>query len=139
MVSAQNVRRPSIDLIRLNMPPIIKESQSMPNEIQKSAPCGLKPGELEQVEKYTQTSSSSEKPSSSLKQRYRRPTDAKDLAAQASYVATQVLNGEVDLEAARIYSTLARTAAQGLGLEMQKSRSENKKAELTMTTDWQDT
>lgn len=107
-------------------------------ETQKSAEGGLENGESKQPETSIPTSSPSEEPIRSSKKRYRKPGDAKQLAAQASYIATQVLNGEIDLDTARIYATLARTAAQGLSIEMQLGRLNHKKPDLDLAQDWEE-
>lgn len=43
-------------------------------------------------------------------------------AAQANRVATMVLNGEIDLEVARTYSSMARTVAQAMSTEVSRAR-----------------
>lgn len=61
-------------------------------------------------------------PSVTLTRRFRRPTTALQLAAQVSHVATALLNGDIDLETARSYGTIARTAAQSMNIEVQTGR-----------------
>lgn len=70
----------------------------------------------------TKTSKTSEKPSKGLKKHWQAPTDVKALAAQANKVATMVLNDEIDLEQARTYGMLVRSAAQLVSLESSRSR-----------------
>jgi len=53
---------------------------------------------------------------------WKPPRDARAFAAQANQIATMILNGEIDLEVARTYSAVARTAAQMLTAEVQRAR-----------------
>ena len=46
----------------------------------------------------------------------------REFAAQANAVATMVLNGTMDLDAARTYSSVARTVAQAMSTEVSRSR-----------------
>ena len=43
-------------------------------------------------------------------------------AAQANQVATAILNGEVDLDVARTYASVARTVAQAMNTEVNRAR-----------------
>lgn len=45
-----------------------------------------------------------------------------EFAAQANAVATLLLNGEIDLETARTYSSVARTVAQAMSTEVSRAR-----------------
>jgi hypothetical protein len=45
-----------------------------------------------------------------------------EFAAQASDVATRVLNGTMDLDTARVYGAVARTVAQAMTTEVQRAR-----------------
>lgn len=53
---------------------------------------------------------------------WRTPNSVRDFAAQANRVATMVLNGEIDKETARTYSTLARVVAQAASIEVTRAR-----------------
>ncbi len=61
-------------------------------------------------------------PSSGLTRRWRQPRNVREFAAQANAVATMVLNGNIELEAARAYSSVARTVAQAMSTEVSRSR-----------------
>ena len=78
----------------------------------KTAPAGSSPP----------TSTSSAGPTSGSNKRWRRPTSARQLASQATAVATKLLNGELDLETARAYGTMTRSIAQMLSVEVTKAR-----------------
>ena len=54
--------------------------------------------------------------------RWRQPRNVREFAAQANAVATMVLNGTMDLESARAYSSVARTVAQAMSTEVSRSR-----------------
>jgi hypothetical protein len=56
-------------------------------------------------------------------------------AAQANAVATMVLNGEMDLESARVYSAVARTVAQSMSTEVTRSRFLQTEPDLDIPTD----
>lgn len=49
-----------------------------------------------------------------------RPCD--DPREQANLIATAVLNGKIDLETARTYSSIARTVAQAITAETTRAR-----------------
>lgn len=67
-------------------------------------------------------SKTSDERSSDSKRRWKQPRNAREFAAQANAVATMVLNGEMNLDAARTYSSVARTVAQALSSEVSRSR-----------------
>lgn len=67
-------------------------------------------------------SSNSEGPSSVSNESWRTPGSVREFAAQANRVATMVLNGEIDKETARTYSTLARVVAQAASIEVTRAR-----------------
>jgi hypothetical protein len=92
-------------------------------------------GEIEQDVTSQQISTSSGAPSSPSKRRYRRPTTPLQLAAQASDVATSLLNGLIDLEVARAYGTIARVTAQALSTEIQTGRFLKQTVSLDMGSD----
>lgn len=82
-----------------------------------------------------QESPSSAPPSTSSKRRYRQPKTALQLAAQVSHVATGLLNGTIELEVAKSYGTIARTAAQAMSIEVQTGRFLKTGAVLEMPVD----
>jgi hypothetical protein len=43
-----------------------------------------------------------------------------EFAAQANAVATLLLNGEIDVDTARTYSSVARTVAQAMSTEVSR-------------------
>ncbi len=115
----------------------------MPNKTQPSDKPGLTDGASEPGEPCLQNSTSSDTNSNGStpsRKRYRQPVTPLQLAAQASAVATNLLNGSLDLETARAYSAIARVAAQALSTEVQTGRFLKSKAQLTMDTDgvWED-
>lgn len=67
-------------------------------------------------------STNSEEPSNESKTRYLRPTSVKEFTAQANDVATRVLNGEISIEEARAYASLARVVSQTVSVEVTRSR-----------------
>lgn len=80
----------------------------------------------------TQISRRSGAPSKVLSRPWRRPRNAKALAAQVNTVMTQVLNGEIDPDTARIYSGLGRTLAQVLSAEVYQARFGGRAADLSL-------
>lgn len=66
------------------------------------------------------------------KKRYTSPTTAVALASLVTQVATQVLNDEIDLDKARVFSGLVRTAAQAMSTEVARARSEKQIAALEL-------
>lgn len=68
------------------------------------------------------TSKSSGERSSGSTRRWRQPRNVREFAAQANAVATMVLNGTMDLESARTYSSVARTVAQAMSTEVSRAR-----------------
>jgi hypothetical protein len=54
--------------------------------------------------------------------RWKTPRNAREWAAQLNSIATGVLNGTVDLEEAKIVSSISRSAAQLLTAEVQRAR-----------------
>lgn len=69
-----------------------------------------------------QTSPNSEMPPRISKKHWRTPSNAREWAAQLNLIATAVLNGTIDLEEAKLVSSLSRSAAQLLTAEVQKAR-----------------
>lgn len=62
---------------------------------------------------------------------YRLPKTVREFAALANVVATGVLNGQVDLEVARTYSSIARTVAQAITAETTRARFLKTEPDLT--------
>ncbi len=77
-------------------------------------------------------SSSSAGPSSGSKQHWQKPGSVMELAAQANDVATKFLNGEVNIEVARTYATIARVVAQAASIEVAKSRFLKEEPDLSL-------
>ena len=50
------------------------------------------------------------------------PRNAKEWAAQLNMIATGVMNGTVDLDTAKVVSSISRSAAQLLTAEVQRAR-----------------
>lgn len=46
----------------------------------------------------------------------------REFAAQANMVATDLLNGEIDIDSARTYSSLARGVAQMMSINVTRAR-----------------
>lgn len=67
-------------------------------------------------------STNSGSPTSVLSKRWRKPKTLNELAAQVNHAATQVLNGEIDTEKARLYAAMTRVIAQLLSVEVARSR-----------------
>lgn len=67
-------------------------------------------------------SKNSAEPLSDSNESWRTPNSVRDFAAQANRVATMVLNGQIDKETARTYSTLARVVAQAASIEVTRAR-----------------
>lgn len=73
----------------------------------------------------------SAEPSSISKKQYSRPANVRELAWQASDVATRLLNGTIDLETARAYGSIVRTVAQAMSAQVQQSRIMRQEPDLT--------
>lgn len=70
----------------------------------------------------SQTSRTSDEPSSASKEPWKRPRNVREFAAQTNKVATDLLNGEMNLDVARTYSSLARGVAQMMSIEVTRAR-----------------
>lgn len=57
-----------------------------------------------------------------MSKHWQKPKDIKALAIQANELATRVLNGEADIEQAKLYCSLARVVAQATSLEVTRGR-----------------
>ena len=80
----------------------------------------------------TQTSSTCEMPSSDSKEPWRKPRTVREFAAQANEVATKILNGEIDMEVARSYASLARVVAQSASVEVTRARFLKREPDLSL-------
>ncbi len=69
-----------------------------------------------------QHSGNSDEHSSNSNLRFRRPTNVKEFASQASAVATMILNDEISVEKGQSYASLARVVAQTVSSEVTRSR-----------------
>lgn len=72
-----------------------------------------------------------EQPSAGSMPHFKRPRTAMEFAAQANRVATMILNGEMDVETGRLYSSVARTVAQSLSSEVSRARYLQHEPDLT--------
>lgn len=61
---------------------------------------------------------------------WRQPTNVKEFAAQANRVATMILEGTIDLDIARVYSSVARTVSQSMSIEVQRARASKERPDL---------
>ena len=75
-------------------------------------------------------------PSSGSTEHWPVPKNARQFAAQANRVATLILNNEIELEVARTYSAVARTAAQMLTAEVQRAR--YRQLEPNLSLEWEE-
>lgn len=82
---------------------------------------GSAPGENE-PDAESPISVTSDEPSSSLTKQWHTPKNVRAFASQVNQVATMVLNGEMDLNHARLYSGLVRTVAQAMSTEVSRAR-----------------
>lgn len=80
-------------------------------------------------------SATSGEPSSTSSRRWRKPSNVRGLAGQINEVATLVLNGEINMDTARTYATLARTVAQAMSLEVTRSRFLKEMPDLSIEED----
>lgn len=74
-------------------------------------------------------------PSNDSKERWQKPRHVRALAAQVNDVATRVLNGEIDMEAARLYASLTRTLAQTISAETTRARFAQEAPDLSLEGD----
>lgn len=94
----------------------------MSEEIQKNDSSTSSSTENELDTTSLQNSTSSATPSSVWRPQYRAPKTIKEFTSQVNSVANKVLNGEISLDVARIYSGLARVVAQGASIEVARAR-----------------
>lgn len=81
------------------------------------------------------SSKPSDPPSAASSKRWRSPGSAMAFAAQANMVATLVLNGEIDLDTARTYASVARTVAQAMSTEVSRARFVQSIPQLDLSSD----
>jgi hypothetical protein len=74
----------------------------------------------------------SESPSRPSKRRWHKPKNVKEFAAQANEIATLVLNGEIDMETARGYASLARVVTQSVSIEVNRARILKREPDLSL-------
>lgn len=79
-----------------------------------------------------QTSSSSGEPSSGSKSAWHKPRTVREFAAQANQVATMILNGQIDMDVAKGYATLARVVAQSASIEVTRARFLKREPDLSL-------
>jgi len=83
-----------------------------------------------------QSYTNSELPKSDSNVRWRQPKTVRNFASQVNAVATKVLNGEIDMDAARTYATLTRVLAQAISVEVTRARFLKEAPDLTIGDDW---
>lgn len=120
----------NVDVIRSTEPIIGFGLQGMQGPIPNSVAAGSTTGSRE-LGSASLTSKPSDMPSPVSTRRYSAPTTVRAFASQVNRIATAVLNGEVDLETARTYSSLARTVAQAVTAETTRARFIQKEPDLT--------
>lgn len=98
----------------------------------KKAEPGSEPTAGAPTNSSTPISVPSETPASSSKKPWQKPRNVREFAAQANEVATRVLNGEIDLETARNYASLARVVAQSASVEVTRARFLKKEPDLSL-------
>ncbi len=69
-------------------------------------------------------------PPKDLKEPYQRPAQAQTLTHQVNDVATKVLNEEIDLDTARVYSALVRSMSQLISVEVVRAKMTKTKPNL---------
>lgn len=81
------------------------------------------------------TSKQSKKRSSGSKKRWRQPRNAREFAAQANEVATMILNGEMNIDDARAYASVARVVAQSMSSSVTQARFLKEAPDLSLEWD----
>jgi hypothetical protein len=111
----------SIDLTQSTEADIERQLRRMASETPKNGPDGSEITESASDSTFP-TSKTSDEPSSDSMRRWKRPDSVREFAAQANTVATSLLNGEMNLDVARTYSSLARGIAQMMSIEVTRAR-----------------
>lgn len=97
------------------------ESPTTNNGIQTSEDGGFVPTGYEWA-RSSRTFRPSDAPSSASTKRWRKPRNVREFAAQANEVATMMLNGDLDIDTARAYSSIARGIAQMMSINVTRAR-----------------
>ena len=92
-------------------------------------------GEKGHISMSQSKSKNSEKQSKISKKCWREPKNIRQFASQTNSVATMVLNGEIDMDVARAYATLARVVAQSVSIEVSRSRFLKEAPDLSLDDD----
>lgn len=92
----------------------------------------LHAGVSKPTEVQDQSLSTSTEPTRDSSRRWQKPKDFRGLARQVNQIATEVLNGEIDLEQARTYSSLTRVIAQLATNETTKARFGGQQADFDL-------
>lgn len=93
-----------------------------PPKERRRAGSGSEDGDSAGESTSTRTSTRSGKRAKPSSKRWRKPANVKEFASQVNEVATLVLNGELDIDQARTYASLARVVAQTVSVEVTRSR-----------------
>lgn len=83
----------------------------------------------------TTTSKTSGERTGNSNKHWRNPSGAKTLASQMRAVATLVLNGEIDLDTARVYAAISRATVQALSVHVTQSRFSKQVPDLNFEDD----
>lgn len=89
---------------------------------QNDTSSGPEPGSNEPASSSPTSRSSAEPSPGSTPRSMATPKNVREFASQVNQIASAVLNGEIDLERARVYSGLARTVAQAMSTEVSRAR-----------------
>jgi hypothetical protein len=92
----------------------------------------IEPGESESTSTSTPMSNSSAEQSNTSNKRWHRPKTVREFAAQANSIATMILNGEIDMEVAKGYASLARVVAQSASIEVTRARFLKQEPDLSL-------
>lgn len=103
-----------------------------PSEASSTSGTIAEPAESVSTSTSTPTSSSSDAPSSDSNKCWRKPKTIKEFASQANAIATMILNGEIDMDKARNYASLARVVAQATSIEVTRARFLKEEPDLSL-------
>lgn len=67
-----------------------------------------------------------------LNERWLTPHNVKELASQATEVATMILNGSINRESAKSYSAIVRSIAQLMSAETSRARMQKEAPDLNL-------
>lgn len=110
-----------IDLTQSDEQSIERELRRISKPTPESEPSGSEPTESASGST-SPTSRPSAEPSDGSMKQWKKPHNVREFAAQANSVATDLLNGEMNLDVARTYSSLARGVAQMMSIEVTRAR-----------------